>query len=294
MLVAAATMTAPTRAHAQACCAGSSVVTPGRLGLHDVALVGVEARAATFVGSFDGAGSYHDRAPGTVEGDFEQDVFGAVHVFRHAQVALLVPFVETVRRAGNVTDAGGGLGDINLSARYDFLYAGQSRYLPGLALVAGVTFPTGRPIEPGTGFLGAGATGVGAFQLNGGVSLEQAFGHWLVSLYGIVAARTPFTVGAVTETLGPQLSALGSVAYVTRSEIAFALSASLAYEANPVLNGASVPDAEKITPTLGAGLVLPVADNWRFQTAVTWNPPGLGQNTLATAGLTWTLVRTWF
>jgi hypothetical protein len=286
------------RARAQACCAGSSAVTPGRLALHEVGLVGLDARASAVVGSFGADGNYRARGSGTVEDDLEQDLFGSVRVFRHAQVSVLVPFVETVRRASTLHDTGGGIGDINLSARYDFLYAGQSRWVPGLALLAGVTFPTGRPVEPGTGPLAAGATGVGAFQINGAVAAEQVFGPWLVSLYGIVAARTPFSmdtsVGTVTETLAPQLSALASLAYVTTSEIALAAWVSLAYEGNPSIDGTTVPDSERITPSLGFGTVLPIGDHWRFQTNVAWNPPVLGQNALATVGLTWTLVRTWF
>ena len=293
-LVAVATIAWAPRASAQACCAGSSVVTPGRLGLHEVALVGVDARASALVGSFDPSGDSHGRAPGSVEDDFEEDLFGSLRVLRHGQVALLVPFVETLRRAPGVTDAGGGIGDLNLSARWDFLYAGQSRYVPGIALLAGVTFPTGRPVEPGTGPLGAGATGVGAFQFNGGLSLEQSFGPWLVDLFGIVAARTPFSMDGVTDALSPQFTGLASLAYVTASEIALALSASLTYEGDPVINGTTVPDSEKLTPAVAAGFVFPIGDHWRFQTAASWNPPLLGKNTLATAGLTWTLVRSWF
>ncbi len=282
------------RARAQACCAGSSAVTPGRLGLHDVALIGVDARAAALVGSFDASGGYRARASGTVEDDLEQDLFASYRVFRHAQVALLVPFVETLRRAGNLSDAGGGIGDLNLSARYDFLYAGQSRWLPGLAILAGVTFPTGRAVGPDTGPLAASATGVGAFQLNGGLAVEQAWGPWLVSLYGLVAARTPFELAGVRETLAPQVSALASVGYVTRSEIAIALSASIGYEGDPVVEGATVPNAEKVSASLGAGAVLPIDDHWRAQLAIAWNPPVVGQNAIATVGFTWTLVRTWF
>jgi len=293
-LIALALVAWSGRARAQACCAGSSAVTPGRLGLHDVALVGVEARAATLVGSFDASGAYRARAPGTLEDDLEQDLFASYRVFRHAQVALLVPFVETARRAGNASDAGGGIGDVNLSARYDFFQAGRSRWLPGVALLAGVTFPSGRPVGPDTGPLAAGATGVGAFQLNGGLALEQAWGPWLVSLYGLVAARTPFELAGVSETLAPQVSALASVGYVTAREIAVALSASVTYEGNPVVDGATVPDTEKITSSLALGAVLPIGDHWRAQLAMTWNPPVLGQNAIAAAGFTWTLVRTWY
>src|SRR5436309_3988202 len=43
-----------------------------------------------------------------------------------AQLALLVPIVETYRRFPTASDSGGGFGDVNLSARYDFVLAGES------------------------------------------------------------------------------------------------------------------------------------------------------------------------
>src|ERR1700728_1841487 len=87
----------PSLARAQACCAGGSAVTPGRLEAHEDALVGTELRAASVIGSYQ-LGDYRASPPGTPEYDFEEDVFGAVRFLRKAQVALLVPIDETYRR----------------------------------------------------------------------------------------------------------------------------------------------------------------------------------------------------
>ena len=109
------------RAHAQACCAGGSAVTPGRLEPHEDALVGAELRAAGVIGSYQLGGAFVASPPGTPEYDFEEDIFGAVRVLRHGQVALLVPVDETFRRTpADGAHFGGGIGDINLSGRYDF------------------------------------------------------------------------------------------------------------------------------------------------------------------------------
>jgi len=293
-LVCAAIATRAAPARAQACCAGAGIATPGRLALHDFVLAGTELRAGALVGSFDQNGNYSGRAPGTVEDDLEEDLFAAVRVLKRGQVALLVPFVETLRRAGSVTDAGGGIGDVNLSARWDFLYAGQSRYVPGIAVLAGVTFPSGVPIESASDPLGSDATGIGAYQINGGLALEQTFGPWLVALSCIVAARTPRTVGNVSETLAPQVSTLATLAYVTRREIAFALSSSFTYEGDATIDGATAADTRRLTLALTGGVLFPIGDAWRAQVGVTWNPPIVGENTLATAGLQWTLVHAWF
>ena len=120
------------RAYAQACCAGGSAVTPGRLEPHEVALVGTELHAASVIGSYQ-IGAYRASPPGTPEYDFEEDVFGAVRFLRRAQVALLVPIDETYRRTpADGGHFGGGIGDVNASARYDFVLAGQSVYVPEL------------------------------------------------------------------------------------------------------------------------------------------------------------------
>jgi hypothetical protein len=289
----ALTFVAPS-ASGQACCAGAAIVTPGRLGLHDFVLVGADLRAAAVVGSFDASGHYASRAPGTVEDDLEEDVFAAIRVLRRGQIALFVPIIETLRRAGRLTDAGGGIGDVNLSARWDFFNAGQSRYLPGIAVLAGVTFPTGIPIESASDALGAGATGIGAFQFNGGVALEQTFGPWLIALSGIVAARTSRSVGTINETLAPQFSALATLAYVTRREIAIAVSSSLTYEDDASINGQTALGTQRLTLAFAAGLLLPLGDTWRAQVGANVVPPIVGVNTLASAGLQWTLVHAWF
>ena len=187
-LGAAALVSLPRAAHAQACCAGGSTVTPARLAMHDVALVGVEAKAGSVLSSYDAEGRTIAPPPGAHEADLEQDVFAAARVLRNGQIALLVPFVETWRSGLGQSEAGGGVGDVNASVRYDFTLAGMSTIVPGLAAVAGVTFPSGRPADAaGVGALATGATGIGAWQFNVGVAVEQIFGPWLFNVTGIVA-----------------------------------------------------------------------------------------------------------
>src|ERR1035438_6130507 len=70
----------PSLARAQACCAGGSAITPGRLEAHETALVGVELRAASVLGSYDSGGHYAGSPSGDTEFDLEQDIFGAVRV----------------------------------------------------------------------------------------------------------------------------------------------------------------------------------------------------------------------
>jgi hypothetical protein len=215
-------------------------------------------------------------------------------------VALLVPLVETWRSSLGQSEAGYGVGDVNASVRYDFTLAGASRVVPGIAVLAGITAPTGKPADaPGIGALATGATGIGAWQFNLGLSVEQAFGPWLVSATVLGAARTARTVGsgpmAVHERLAPQWTALLAAAYVFTNDWAVALAASYALEGDATVNGADVPGTARRLPTLSLSGVVPISDIFRMQGAIFDNLPisDLGLNQPADAGLLLTLVAAW-
>jgi hypothetical protein len=287
-------------AHAQACCAGSGAVTPGRLGLHEEALVGVQLKAGDVLGSYDPAGRYSAYPSDGSELDLEQDLFAAARFLRRGQVAVLVPLIETRRTSGNLTDFGGGIGDINVNVRYDFTLAGESRLVPGIAALVGITAPTGVPPDaPNLGPLDAGATGIGAWQGTLGVAAEQVFGPWLVGASAYVAQRTARTVGsgpaAVHERLAPQWTLLAAVAYVWASEISLALSASYQAEGDATINGADSPQTARGLPTVTLGAVFPVTDTLRIQGSIFDNPPisSLGQNQTSDVGALLTGVFSW-
>src|SRR5690242_129753 len=88
--LALAISVAPRRAAAQPCCAGSGAVTPGRLAMHEDALVALQARAAHVYGSFDSGGHYSTPPAGSTEQDFEQSAIGALRLpfVDRAQIAL--------------------------------------------------------------------------------------------------------------------------------------------------------------------------------------------------------------
>ena len=299
-LVGLLCLVAPSRALAQACCAGGSVITPARLALHEDALVGLQAKAGEVLGTYDPQGHYISQLGGDSEVDLEEDLFGAVRVFGRGQVAVLVPLVQTRRTTPTEQQLGGGVGDFNVSARYDFLDAGESRYLPGIALLAGVTVPTGRPPEDATPPLAADATGIGAFQFNGALAFERSFGPWLANLTGIVAARTAHD----GETLAPQVTVLAAGAYVFANDSAVTLSVSYAAEGTATCsspsgpcpaNSNAAPDSAKAATTITLSLVWPLGDEWRVHGGVYVTPPidGLSYNQPSLLGVTFTLVRSW-
>lgn len=300
LAVAALVLGWQSHARAQACCAGTGTVTPGRLGLHELALLGLQAKAATELGSFDAHGRYASSPAGASELDFEQDLFGAVRVLDRGQIAVLIPVNETRRTSQGLSELGGGLGDINLNLRYDFTLAGDSVLLPGIAALAGITFPTGKPPDaPDLRPLATDATGIGAFQANFGLAFEQAFGPWLVNATGIAAVRSARTVTSsgvsVHERLATQWTALASLGYVLPSEAALAVSAAYGVEGNATINGQEVPDSRHRLTTLTASGLLPLSDTWRLQGSIFVNPPlsSSSLNQTALSGLQLTVVHAW-
>jgi hypothetical protein len=284
------------RAEGQACCAGSSALTPGRLAPVDDALVGAQLRASAAYGSFDRGGRYATNPEGTGELDFEQDAFGAVRLFKRGQAALLVPLMETRRRTPSTgAELGGGIGDVNASARWDFYAAGQSRIVPGIAVLAGLTLPTGRAADEAKKTLATDATGVGAVQLNAGLALEQSFGPWLFNLTGLVAKRATRTAPGIETTLDTQFTALAAAAYSFPNDAALALLVSFSGEGDATVNGMSKPGSSRRIFLLSASGLWPVSDHWRLQGALFLNPPvpSLGVNVLATAGFSYAIVRSW-
>ena len=288
---AVAAVGVPASAWAQACCAGGSAVTPGRLELHEDALVGMQLKFGQGLGSYDGGGHFVANGAGDAEQDFEQDAFAALRISRRGQVALLVPLIET-RRVTPTDGAkfGGGAGDVNASVRYDFVLAGESRYVPGVAVLAGLTVPTGTPPESSTAPLAVDATGVGAYQGSVALALEQTFGAWLVNATAIVSARTP----RFGETLGTQTTLLVAGAYTFPNDMAAALAVSYAFEPDATTDGgARVAASSKRLTVVTLSALWPITDTWRLLGGLFVDPPvdAASSNQPSSAGLSVTVIR---
>jgi hypothetical protein len=269
----------PRRAEGQACCAGASTLTPARLTALEDAAIGLQLQATFNTGSFDGQRNYISNPPGASEQDFAENVFGTVRFLKRGQVSLLVPFVQTRRTyPGGLSEFGGGIGDVNLGARWDFLLAKETQYWPGVAVLAGVTLPTGKAADQVQGS-STQATGIGAFQVTGGVALEQAYGHILVNLTGLLSQRFERHVETITETLGLQFSGLAAVGWAFHYNQGIALVLSYGGEGDAIFNGQSVPGSGREATTLGISGGTPLWEDWRFQGSLTDSLPidGLGR-----------------
>ncbi len=263
--------------------------------------MGTQLHAGTVLGDYDANSHYAGAAPHNSEQDYEEDLFGAVRVLKRGQVALLVPLVETYRSELGRNEFGGGIGDVNLSLRYDFFLAGMSKIIPGVAVLAGITAPTGTPPDAQNPSkpLGTNATGIGAWQGNVGVALEQTYGPWLFNATELLAwraARTADIAGvSESETLALQFVTLVGAAYTFPSEASVALFASYTVEGTATLNGAPAPDSARSMTVVSLSGGYPLTDHFRMQGSLFVNPPltGFGLDQTATAGLTLTLVWGW-
>ena len=241
--------------------------------MHEDALVGLQLKVANGFGSFRRMRDLRGFArANTTEWELEQDVVAALRVLPRGQLALLVPAIQTYRRTPNQSSFGGGLGDINFSGRYDFVLAGEARYVPGIALLAGVTFPTGESIEEAEDLLGTDSTGVGTYQANLGLALEQTVGPWLFGVTGLVAKRATRTVGPTTTSLAAQWTLLAATAYTFPNDAALAAVVSYAVEGDPVVNGMTYDSTRRI-PIFGVAGLYPFTDQWRLQGGLYFNPP---------------------
>jgi hypothetical protein len=290
-----ATLAIATNAGAQACCAGSSAITPGRLGLHEDALVGLQLRGTSLVGSYDYRGRFRPSEPGTSESGLQENLVAGLRVFAHGQVAVLVPFVQTGRSVAGRSEFAGGLGDVNISLRYDLFDARRSAILPGIALLVGLTLPTGVPVESASNVLATDATGVGAIQTNGGVALEQIFGAWTISATALVARRWAREVQDVKQTLGAEWTFVAAGAYTFQSEVALALAAAYAIEGEARIDDVAQPDTSRHLLTTTASAVIPLSDRARLQGTTFVNPPvsWLGENQSALVGLSLMVIYAW-
>ena len=296
VFAALATFGAARAARAQACCASTSAIFPARLQGDEDALVGLGLKLAGVTGSFDGQRTWHGQPDGAHELDFAQTVLATVRPFPDFQINVAVPFEETYRSAGGLTDAGGGVSDMKLSMRWDVTTAGRDPIVPGIAGLLSLTVPSGKPIESASGALAADATGLGAMQLDAGLAFEQLFGHMLFATAFTASFHEARTASNVHSQLGPDLAGTLAATYVFRGGAA--LGASFLYTGSwdASVAGATVPGSARALTQLAAIGSLPLTAHVRLVGSLYFVPPisSVGQNEPASVGLSATLIYGFF
>jgi hypothetical protein len=281
----------PAPARAQACCAAAGLVTPGRLRLHEDWAVGLQVRSRTVLGAFGEDGRYVANGAGDSEWDEEQDVFASARVWRGGQITVELPLIETRRGYPGGAQSEGGIGDVVVAARYDFVLAGERRVLPGLAVLASVVFPTGRASEES-----GGGSGLGSYQGTLGVDVEQTFGGVFAAVNAWATLEAPRHVGGVHESFAPLFTQLLAVGYAFANEISMGgFMTGMQQGDNRDQMTGRIAGSAQLMFTAGAALVMPWTDTWRFQGTVYDNLPfdDWGRNVLVGVGASASVMRIW-
>ncbi len=180
--VVLATLGWSTPAMAQACCAASQTGGPVRLSPGQVAALGVNADGRLYTGRFDGT-TYRSQQRNNLE--WRQTLAGARQFGDSWQVGATVPFVQSRRAGGEISEWGGGVGDVGVQARYELMATGMSMSWPGIALVGSVVAPTGRSpadsMQRGQTLLQSDVTGSGWWRVGLGGQVEWLKGRWFIA-----------------------------------------------------------------------------------------------------------------
>lgn len=274
-------------AGAQACCAAAAPIAPGRLALHEKALVGVQLAGSLGLGSFDERSRFHENDAGAHQVDTQATLLGAVRVVPRLQVGISAPLWLSFRGADGVNEVGGGPGDLGLAVRYDLVRNREYRHWPGIGLLAGGSVPTGRAPEASETPLGSDVTGLGAWQASLGIWLERSFGPWLVTAAGWVGFRPARHVDAIEVALAPEGNALLALGHSFTDALGLALSGTYAFEGDARVDGAFVGRSGRRKLRLSLAGSFAFHDQARALFGVFLEPPldGLGQNHVPQTGL---------
>lgn len=172
----------PARADAGPCCMSATAVGTGRLLPWEHVAVGLRSTAAFHVGTWDDEARFRPADTRFAETELRTELWGLAAVVPRLSVGLAVPAVLTFRSAGDLDDAGGGLGDLRAGARWEAIAVGARRHVPGVAILASVVAPTGRSMSQAETVLGTDVTGRGAWVLGAGTSVEQIAMPWFARL----------------------------------------------------------------------------------------------------------------
>ena len=289
VLALAALAFAPRPARAQACCVGASGLTPGWLANHERFLVGGQLRLSHTVGAYPVSGPFYAPPPGR-DARLESSLFASGRFLPRGQVSVFMPAVTTRRRVEGRVESATALGDLVIATRYEFIRAGESR-IPGIAMLAGVIAPTGKPSDQGTGFLAPDTTGIGAWEANAGVSFEQNFRRVVAHTTALLGLRTSRDVFGVTTRLGPRALFLAAGGYVFEGEVTLLGTLSHAVEGDATVAGDTASGTGFRTTQAALLAIVPIGDTWRLRASVFADLPPLGTNRQALGGSTISILR---
>jgi hypothetical protein len=291
LLAALAWTFVPRAAWAQACCVGASGLTPGWLANHEKVLVGAQLRVAETHGTYPTSGGFFTSPPGK-DTKVETSLFASARFLPRGQVSAFMPLSTTRRNVDGRVETGTAFGDLGITARYDFVRAGESR-IPGISGLFGLMVPTGRPSDKTTGVLAADVTGIGTWEVNAGVSVEQTWNGVIAHATALGGLRTARDVFGVSQHLGPRGLFLAAAGYVFEGEVTILGTFTHIVEGDATVAGEPASGTGYRTSQLAMLVLVPLSDAWRLRTSVFTDVPPLGTNRPAMGGTSISLLRSW-
>jgi hypothetical protein len=280
------------RAWAQACCVGASGLTPGWLTNHERALIGAQVRLSETWTTYPAVGNFYARTPER-DARVETSLFATYRVLPRGQISAFMPLETIRRRSIGGTDTKTSFGDLTVIGRYDVIRAGES-WFPGIALLAGTQVPTGRSSDEGTSNLAADVNGIGTWEINGGVSVEQTFGQLILHATVLAGYRLPNEVLGEPQHLGWRALYLAAVGWVFNNDVTLMGTLTHSSDGDATLAGLPAPDTGFRSTQAAMLVVAPLTDHWRLRTSLFTDVPPLGENRPALGGTSISLARTWF
>lgn len=254
-LVAASLALLAAPARASVCCMTTGLFGVGRLGLWEESAAGVRATGANTLGSWDAAGTWRDNPEGWLDGELRVDAYGLLRITDRAQVHVLFPYFENLRGVDDDLALAGGLGDVELGARWDLLSVGELEPWPAVGVTVSALLPSGVRPEDAEAPYGADATGRGAMGAAAALSVEESFGkaYARVDLGGTVYA--PFRRADLgrSQLYGPTLAAAASAGGAVLDGLLLGVMAGLAHD-RPLTLG-DEEQADSVATAASAGLL---------------------------------------
>ncbi|MBI5497907.1 MAG: hypothetical protein HY904_23085 [Deltaproteobacteria bacterium] len=274
-------------ARAAACC-GTGYGVGGRLAPAERAAVTMQASGTVPYGSMNADGRFVRARSVSLEG--RPELSGMVRLWRGLQAGLAFRGVTQVRGLPRKRAVGTGIGDVRAFGRYELVPSGGSGWVPGFALTASLTLPTGRAPWAGRDPAGADVTGTGLASLRVGVALEHALGEdffWAAG--GTVGLSQPAAnAGGFRVEHAPQLQVFAAGGPTLRRTLSLAAGLHYQREGAPLINGRLAPGADRSKAALFGVASWEFGERWNLVVTAQADLPydRTGRNDELTAAVT--------
>jgi len=275
-------------------------------GTSDIAVLAIDGRMLFnvgflydhYIGVWDQNGTWHNADYTTNQ--YKTLMAFAYRLNKHFQIGLVLPYVFNTTTNPYLKQSGSGLGDMTISSRYEFFHEFQLRKTNGskksidsktpyLALILGVTIPTGKSDENAQ--YETDITGKGFFSTNLGISVTKSIIRNRFQLSADLSWQHGFnktyekyfgeTVSPFTKKPGDKINYNMTANYIFGSEHAVALTVMGFSQGSYVLNdNNTVTNSEERNFSFALAYTYYPHVQFRITPSIKWNIPGdnLGRN----------------